>query len=136
MEVSHPESSKYGKHWTSEEVKQTFSPSSETIEAVNAWLASNGLQRGTEYRGYLSIEIPVADAERLFRTKYYEHEDHRTGAVRIGCDQYALPHHHSVCQDLTTLQVSSAGTYCAPCRLCYTRSNSVATASEANVCQA
>ena len=66
MDVPHPKSSNYGRHWTAEEVRQMFSPSRETVDAVNAWLASNGLQHGTEQRGHLLIDIPVADAERLF----------------------------------------------------------------------
>jgi tripeptidyl-peptidase-1 len=89
MSVSHPSSSNYGKHWTADEVRKAFAPSAESIEAVQEWLTSYGIARGTEERGYLSIEIPVADAERLFAAKYYEHEDHDTGDIRIGCDEYA-----------------------------------------------
>lgn len=88
MGTSHPSSENYGKHWTPEEVRKAFRPSDESSEAVQDWLASYGLQRGSEERGYLSVTIPVADAEKLFRAEYYEHEDHETGDVRIGCDQY------------------------------------------------
>ncbi|KIJ15543.1 hypothetical protein PAXINDRAFT_11661 [Paxillus involutus ATCC 200175] len=34
MEVSHPKSENYGKHWTAGEVIKTFAPSEESIEAM------------------------------------------------------------------------------------------------------
>ena len=87
MEVSHPSSPQYGKHWSAEDVRKAFAPSEESVEAVQAWLESNGLARGTLERGYLSVPMPIADAERLFSTEYFEHEDSEDGTVRIGCDR-------------------------------------------------
>lgn len=43
MDVSHPGSDKYGKHWTSEEVIEAFKPSDKTIESVKQWLKDNGI---------------------------------------------------------------------------------------------
>lgn len=43
MDVSHPKSEKYGKHWTSEEVIEAFKPSDTTVESVKQWLNDSGI---------------------------------------------------------------------------------------------
>ena len=134
MNVSHPSSSNYGKHWTADEVRNAFAPSAESIEAVQEWLASYGLAPGTEERGYLSIEIPVADAERLLTTKYYEHEDSNTGDIRIGCDEYALQALHQCIYHLTVQQVSPAKAHLKACRLCHPWSCPLSASMETEDC--
>ena len=42
LEVSHPESPKYGQHYTPEQIVDTFAPSAETIDTVTAWLVDAG----------------------------------------------------------------------------------------------
>jgi tripeptidyl-peptidase-1 len=87
MSVSHPSSPKYGKLWSAEDVRNTFSPSEESTEAVRNWLASAGIQDVEERRGWLVFETTIAHAEELMRSEYYEHQDLETGAIRIGCDE-------------------------------------------------
>lgn len=43
MDVSHPKSENYGKHWTSEEIIDAFRPADDTVEAVKQWLKDNGI---------------------------------------------------------------------------------------------
>jgi tripeptidyl-peptidase-1 len=43
MDVSHPESPSYGKHWTAKQVAEMFAPSEETVSAVLDWLAEYGI---------------------------------------------------------------------------------------------
>ncbi|POS76710.1 Pro-kumamolisin [Diaporthe helianthi] len=43
MDVSHPHSPNYGKHWTAEEVINTFRPSDADVEAVRGWLVGSGI---------------------------------------------------------------------------------------------
>ena len=43
MDVSHPASANYGKHWTPEQVAMTFAPTTETIQAVGTWLEESGI---------------------------------------------------------------------------------------------
>ena len=90
MEVSHPSSSKYGKHWTVDQVRDTFRPSHSTITKVREWLLSHAIDGGTLERGYLSFDIPMAKAESMFQAEYYEHEGSETGDIRVGCDEYSL----------------------------------------------
>ena len=90
MSVSHPESSKYGRHWTVEEIHETFAPSEETVSAVKSWLEQVGVARHrlaeSASRGWLGFDLTAAEAESLFGTKYYEFED-RKGNIRIGSDE-------------------------------------------------
>lgn len=69
LNISHPSSEHYGKHWTAEDVRKAFAPPTETVESVKGWLNSFGIDHATEDRGWLSFDIPVADAERLFKAQ-------------------------------------------------------------------
>lgn len=42
MDVSHPESPNFGKHWTAKQVAEMFAPSQESYDAVTFWLRSSG----------------------------------------------------------------------------------------------
>ena len=89
MDVADPLSPNYGKHWSIEEIHAKFAPSEHTIEAVKAWLEESGIERATTAdstsRGWLGVNMSVRDAEKLFGTAYYGHED-EDGKVRVGCD--------------------------------------------------
>ncbi|KAJ7260959.1 hypothetical protein B0H12DRAFT_365175 [Mycena haematopus] len=45
LDVSHPDTENYGKHWTSEAVRAYFQPSQESVEAVMEWLVEAGVER-------------------------------------------------------------------------------------------
>ena len=97
MDVSHPSSANYGKHWTTEAVDTIFAPSNHSVAAVKEWLTSSGIESDDVFeteKGWLAIDLPAGDAERLLNTEYYEHEA-EDGTLRIGCDQYHLPQHIS-----------------------------------------
>ena len=91
MDVAHPASPNYGKHWTPEEVRATFSPSSESVSAVKSWLAASGIdpQRvaETENKGWLAVDLPVHMVESLLGATYHEYEAADDGTVKIGCDE-------------------------------------------------
>ncbi|KAK4998251.1 hypothetical protein LTR28_013729, partial [Elasticomyces elasticus] len=42
-EVSHPDSPKYGQHWTAKQVANMFRASDVTTKAVKTWLAESGI---------------------------------------------------------------------------------------------
>nr|POF12860.1 tripeptidyl-peptidase sed1 [Quercus suber] len=79
-EVSHPESEKYGKHWSPKEVAEAFAPSTETVEAVKAWLHSSGIDASrtklSQGLSWLDFDATVDEAEELLKTKYhvFEHD--------------------------------------------------------------
>lgn len=44
-DVSNPSSPNFGKHWTAEQVANTFAPLKETTDQVTEWLATSGVNR-------------------------------------------------------------------------------------------
>lgn len=87
MEVSHPESEKYGKHWSASDVLEMFAPSDETIEAVRSWLLESGVEssriRLTSNKGWIEVTTTVEEAERLLQTEYNLY-GHASGKEHVG----------------------------------------------------
>ncbi|KAH0829140.1 peptidase S8/S53 domain-containing protein [Lanmaoa asiatica] len=96
IEVSHPESEKYGKHWSAGDVIDMFAPSDETIEAVRSWLLESGVDsnriRLTSNKGWIEVTATVEEAERLLQTEYNLY-GHTSGKEHVACDAYHLPAH-------------------------------------------
>ena len=44
MDVSHPHSPNYGKHWKAEDVHAMYAPSAEAVQAVRGWLQDSGIE--------------------------------------------------------------------------------------------
>ncbi|KAK5163923.1 uncharacterized protein LTR77_010318 [Saxophila tyrrhenica] len=97
MDVSHPSSSNYGKHWSAGEAHDYFAPSDETVGAVKDWLLSYGIHENDifhyENKGWLAVDLPASHAESMLNTEYFEYAT--SGSHRIGCDHYSLPAHLS-----------------------------------------
>lgn len=81
MEVSHPASETYGKHFSANDVHAMFAPADDAVRTVKDWLLSSGASNILPYtnKGWLGIDMPAQDAERLLRTEFYEH------ATKQGC---------------------------------------------------
>lgn len=99
MEVSHPSSPNFGKHWTAQEVHDMYAPSKEAVHDVRAWLVASGINPQTivhsDNKGWLAIEMTTRQAEELFKTEYheYEHKQRQGRKVKVGCDEYQVPGH-------------------------------------------
>ncbi|KAH9915208.1 subtilisin-like protein [Fomitopsis serialis] len=100
MEISHPQSPGYGKHWTPAEVRHTFRPSKEAIDTVLSWLLTSGL--GTDRvqvsnsGTWIRANVTVEEAEELLKTEYFIYHGKETGSEVIACSQkYRLPEHVS-----------------------------------------
>ncbi|KAF2170925.1 hypothetical protein M409DRAFT_18896 [Zasmidium cellare ATCC 36951] len=100
MEVSHPSSASYGKHWTAQEVRDEFAPSDDTIDSILTWLAQSGTQdvRTSHDRLWIAFNTSASHAESLFATELHEYRDWREGSTHLGCDRYSVPAHltHSI----------------------------------------
>ncbi|KAL9623206.1 MAG: hypothetical protein Q9160_002521 [Pyrenula sp. 1 TL-2023] len=94
MEVAHPTSEKFGQHWTSKEVAETFAPKKETIDAVTNWLVAAGISRErisqSQSLGWLNFHLNVAEAERLLKTEYHLYK-HKSGTPQVACSDYSIP---------------------------------------------
>ncbi|MCJ1416494.1 hypothetical protein MMC32_002832 [Xylographa parallela] len=97
MDVSHPASTNYAKHWTPVEVADMFAPSDESVAAVREWLVISGIpaERIThsDNKGWLAFDVSAQEAENLLHTEYYVYEHTSYGHIEIACDQYQVPKH-------------------------------------------
>ena len=84
MRCSDPFHGRYGQHLSAEEVHQLVAPKSQSITAVNAWLASHGVLQGATRSpalDWVNVKIPVALAEEMLDTvrvpssQYNQHID-------------------------------------------------------------
>ncbi|KAF3906894.1 Aorsin [Orbilia brochopaga] len=90
LQVSHPDSPAYGKHWTAEQIRAKFTPSEERYTAVSLWLRHSGIRHIHDARGWIMFNATVATMEQMLRTEYYLYE-HTSGQMHIGCESYSLP---------------------------------------------
>lgn len=95
MEVSHPESSKYGQHWTAKQIAEAFAPSHETVNSIHEWLTSAGIPaeriEQSQSLNWLTFHASVDEAESLLKTKYHVYEHATTGQAHVACDEYSIP---------------------------------------------
>ncbi|KAL8661074.1 MAG: hypothetical protein Q9202_005946 [Teloschistes flavicans] len=96
LDVSHPESPNYGKHWTHEDIANKFAPSTETVDTVKSWLVSSGIAperiSKSQSLGWLKFDATVAEAEGLLKTDYHLYM-HEIGKPHVACSGYHLPEH-------------------------------------------
>ncbi|KAF2999996.1 hypothetical protein E8E14_000857 [Neopestalotiopsis sp. 37M] len=96
MDVAHPKSENYGKHWTSEDVIEAFKPSDSTVEAVKQWLVENGIAEGrikhTDNKLWLAFEASLEEAENLLHAEFMIHEN-KKGRLVTDTERYAIPKH-------------------------------------------
>ncbi|KAH6647170.1 peptidase S8/S53 domain-containing protein [Truncatella angustata] len=95
MDVAHPSSPNYGKYLSQDEVIELFAPKKESVTAVKNWLTQSGISASRikhyQNKGWLSVDMPVREAEALFQTQYHEVE--HKGALKLGSEEYYLPQH-------------------------------------------
>ncbi|KAI0471592.1 peptidase S8/S53 domain-containing protein [Xylariaceae sp. FL0804] len=94
MDVSHPKSEKYGKHWTSEEIIESFKPADSTVDAVRQWLAANGIAeeriKHTDNKLWFAFDASLEEAESLLHAEYMVHEN-KKGRLITDTESYAIP---------------------------------------------
>ncbi|CAD6569007.1 MAG: Tripeptidyl-peptidase sed1 [Alectoria sarmentosa] len=96
-EVSNPASSRYGQHYTAEEIHDIFAPQEKTVKSVSAWLQDSGIAphriSQSFNKQWLQFDATASEIESLIKTEYYNYAHYGTGKTNIGCDEYSLPHH-------------------------------------------
>lgn len=95
MDVSHPDSPNFGKHWSATQVAETFAPSEEAVASVLGWLAESGIigDRVKQSQGlnWIHADVTVTEAESLLKTKYYKYTHAVTGQAHVACEDYSIP---------------------------------------------
>ncbi|KAF8964246.1 subtilisin-like protein [Flammula alnicola] len=96
LEVSHPESPKYGQHYTAAQVVDTFAPSKDTIAAVTEWLVKSGFSpdrlRLSANKAWIHLNATTAEVEELLKAEYHVYT-HPSGDEQFGCHSYSVPAH-------------------------------------------
>ncbi|EHK20964.1 uncharacterized protein TRIVIDRAFT_192452 [Trichoderma virens Gv29-8] len=102
-EVSHPDSSLYGKHWTLDEVVEAFKPSDDAIETVAAWLIKSGIAKErithSDNKVWLAFDATTKEVESLLHTEYFHDDQDR---ALVAAHEYHLPEHVSEHVDYIT----------------------------------
>ena len=92
---SQPDSPKYGKHYTAEEVSELFAPTQSTVDAIYNWLMSAGVVKEkisqSWNKQWIQLDISTAELESLLDTEYHVYKHTGTGKSTVACDQYSLP---------------------------------------------
>ncbi|KXT16095.1 hypothetical protein AC579_7142 [Pseudocercospora musae] len=97
MAISDPSSSLYSQHWTMEQVHEYFAPSKESMDQIETWLQSSGVDRMTIFRARdnstLHFRMDVVRASKLLQAEFSRVVNRRTGQENIACTSYAIPEH-------------------------------------------
>ncbi|KAJ7235622.1 peptidase S8/S53 domain-containing protein [Mycena haematopus] len=95
MEISHPDSPRYGQHFTLAEITEIFAPADDAIAAVLEWLHRFDVHPDrisvSRDRTRIQVNSFVNEAEDLLRAEYYHYEHSDTGLVNIASEEYHLP---------------------------------------------
>ncbi|KAI1851872.1 hypothetical protein JX266_002725 [Neoarthrinium moseri] len=96
MDVAHPTSKKYGKHWTAQEVIEAFKPSDETVDSVKQWLEDSGIAEWrithSNNKAWLAFEASLDEAETLLHSDYLVYQN-TNGRMITDCESYTIPQH-------------------------------------------
>ncbi|KDQ08887.1 hypothetical protein BOTBODRAFT_37585 [Botryobasidium botryosum FD-172 SS1] len=94
-DVSDPSSARYGAHLSKEEVEELVAPHPESLDLVEDWLISHGFDVATLDRSpakdWITIVVPVYQAESMFDTKYNVYKHDATGEELFRTQSYSLP---------------------------------------------
>ncbi|KAK2609355.1 hypothetical protein QQS21_002136 [Conoideocrella luteorostrata] len=95
LEVSDPQSAKYGQHYKPNQVADLFAPSTETIDSVKTWLVKSGIPSDkitlSKSKGWLHFETTVAKLQSLVKADYNVYNNLHSRDDHIGTDEYSLP---------------------------------------------
>ncbi|KAF9464795.1 tripeptidyl peptidase A [Collybia nuda] len=94
-EVSDPEHARYGAHLSKTEVEELVAPHQDSIDAVNVWLETHGLDVTSLARSpakdWITIKVPIGLAEKMLDTKYHVWKHISSGAHLVRTTSYSLP---------------------------------------------
>ncbi|TBU52869.1 subtilisin-like protein [Dichomitus squalens] len=108
LDVAHPESPNYSKHWTPAKVANAFRPSAESVATVREWLIEDGSIDASRIvlsksGSWITANVTVSEAERLLGTEYFVYEHSEDGGEHVACHgAYHLPETVSKHVDLIT----------------------------------
>ncbi|KAL5536826.1 hypothetical protein ACEPAF_649 [Sanghuangporus sanghuang] len=94
-QVSDPRHERYGAHLSKEDVERLVAPHEDTVNTVEAWLTHHGIDLSSVQRSpagdWLSLSIPVSQAERMLSAKYSVFHNPSSEAYLVRTTSYSLP---------------------------------------------
>ncbi|EPQ59186.1 subtilisin-like protein [Gloeophyllum trabeum ATCC 11539] len=94
-EVSDPDHARYGQHLSKEQVEELVAPHSESINVVDEWLASLGIQQSelsrSSAKDWVKVKVPVSLAEKMLDTTYHVWQHTESGDTIVRTTHYGLP---------------------------------------------
>ncbi|TFK49934.1 tripeptidyl peptidase A [Heliocybe sulcata] len=105
-EVSDPHHHRYGQHLSKEEVDELVAPHPKSMNAVDEWLASHGIDMNSLSRSsakdWVMVKVPVNLAEKMLDTTYHVWKHVESGVSLVRTTTYSLPEHVHDHVDLVT----------------------------------
>ncbi|KAJ7163455.1 tripeptidyl peptidase A [Mycena crocata] len=91
--TSDPSHPSYGNHLSKERVHALSTPSNDTLEIVQTWLATHGATsvKWSASQDWVSAAVPVSAAERMLSTRFGVFEHARSGHRVVRALSYSLP---------------------------------------------
>ncbi|KAK7033671.1 hypothetical protein VNI00_012671 [Paramarasmius palmivorus] len=91
-ETSDPFHERYGQHLSKAQVDALVAPHVDSVSAVRDWLQFNNLPVETQGSGeWITIRLPIADAERMLNAKYAVYTHEKSGDQVLRTLSYSLP---------------------------------------------
>ncbi|CDO69652.1 hypothetical protein BN946_scf184851.g40 [Trametes cinnabarina] len=94
-EVSDPSHAKYGQHLTKEDVAALVAPHPDSVDLVESWLSTHGLDplagKRSHAGDWVTIRVSVAQAEKMLGTKYNVYRHGNSDDYVIRTMNYSLP---------------------------------------------
>ncbi|KAH9017730.1 tripeptidyl peptidase A [Lactarius hengduanensis] len=96
-EISDPFHEHYGEHLSKEDVEALVAPHASSVDAVNEWLESHGIQQEACRRSptgdWITVRLSVAQAEKMLGTEFRMWKHTQDGDVLVRTTEYSLPAH-------------------------------------------
>ncbi|KAF7974910.1 hypothetical protein HWV62_11073 [Athelia sp. TMB] len=92
-DVSTPSSANYGKHLSKEEVESYVKPLQASVDAINAYLKTNGITATTlsPAGDWIGFSVPVSKANEMFNAEFSVYNNTQTGTQTIRTLSYSIP---------------------------------------------
>lgn len=102
LEISNPKHADYGKHMSRSEIEEMTAPSTKSVAAVSAWLASHGIKAGPVSNGFMKISLRTDQAQKLLNTDYNVYHNADKSKTTVRTTQYSVP--ASLHDEISTIQ--------------------------------
>ncbi|CAG8204143.1 unnamed protein product [Penicillium salamii] len=95
MEMSDPNSNRYGQHFSLSEMHDFFAPADTSVDAVRSWLESAGIASNrisqSANKQWIQFDSDAEEMESLLHTEYYIYSQSDTGRSHVACQEYHVP---------------------------------------------